>query len=128
QGDPLYMQSYFELQKAFVQKMGDMSKEFYARFPDHPQAMKLMQKRWDTLAHLGNANQVFDETDKMLAETRESPRRVELLYTRAHVQLVLVTKERGAASATAAIEKFLQASPRDDRGAILLYQLASVTP
>jgi thiol-disulfide isomerase/thioredoxin len=120
--DQAYIQSYMHDMQEWEQKRGELIKEFFTSFPDHPQAMKLMSERWIRMAQRGLQQQVLDETTPLLASTTAPEKRADLLFTRAAVYLL----KSQSAAATPAVEEFIAAAPKDPRGSELLFQLARV--
>jgi thiol-disulfide isomerase/thioredoxin len=98
-------------------------KEFYRKFPDHPQAFKYMAMRWQALTMSGKADAVLAEIDEILAANPPAAQRADLLYGRA---MTLVNNGRRTGSTTAAsaaIDAFIKELPKDQRGGELLFML-----
>jgi thiol-disulfide isomerase/thioredoxin len=121
--DPEYVRSYLAERDAFVAQRSEMIKAFFDRFPDHPQALPLMQERWMTLAQRGS--DVSGEIDALLAAQTDPKKRSDLLHVRAMV--LLRGPDNRSAKAAEAIEQFISSAPGDPRGSLLLYQLGAST-
>ena len=140
-----YFLAYTNEVKVYRDKRSELAKEFYRKFPDHPQALTyLYLMHWQPLATFGNTDAALAEIDRMLADHPTASHRESLLYYRA---LTLVnsrprpggtTAAVGSVTATAggltgaartaaatAIDEFIKEFPKDKRGGDLLMKMVS---
>ncbi len=120
--DPAYVQEYQAEMKQFMQKRAEMAKSFYDRFPEHPDAAKLMAERWGILPRFGQADVVAEETEAAIAKHPDAPIAKVARFSKA--QLALMTS-RDFDVQLKAVEEYIESDPKDPRGGDLLVQLAS---
>ena len=128
--DQDYLRAYSNERKVYDEKRGELAKEFYRKFPDHPRAFTYLSQYWQELTGIGHADAALAEIDQMLADHPTVARRKTLLYFRA---ITLVnsrsrTGSRTAAAKTAAataIDEFIKEFPTDKRGGELLLRMAN---
>jgi thiol-disulfide isomerase/thioredoxin len=119
--DPDYVKSLMAEQKAFNEKRADFARDFYDKFPTHPRAMSLMTQRWQILVAQQKSDVVKAETDKMLADNPGEAKRADILFARAAAMIMGL---RISSEGAAAVDEFIKAAPKDQRGAQLLFQMA----
>jgi len=117
--DPQYVQSYMKAREDFLTQRADLAKAFYDKYPNHPEAMQLMTQRWMVLAQTGKIPTLMAETDKILAGDIDARTKADVLYIRAAAGIITQS-----ATASAALDQFIQAAPTDARGAELLTEAA----
>jgi thiol-disulfide isomerase/thioredoxin len=122
-GDQEYVQQYRAQMNEFMAKRADLAKGFYDRFPDHPEAAKLMSMRWQILSNTGKGDVVAQETDAAIAKGAGTPIAAAARFSKA--QVALQSQQDGFDAQTKAVEEFIKADPKDPRGGDLLVQLAS---
>jgi thiol-disulfide isomerase/thioredoxin len=120
--DPAYFSSFFGERMKVLEKRDALALELYQAHPDHPEAVPLMLKRWGNMAST-RSEKAIPEMEQFLKDHSDSKVKADVLYQRA---LAHLGSERGGPQKTlAAIEDFIQASPKDDRGGNLLAYAAS---
>lgn len=102
--------------REWERQRGDLIKEFFARFPDHPQAMSLMLDRWAHMSNYRYRQEVVDEADKLLEKPWPAKDRVGILYARAMAKVLLGRSDQSAP----VVEEFVAAAPKDERAAEVL--------
>ena len=100
-------------------------KEFYRKFPNHPQAFKYMSMRWQALKMSGKADAVLAEIDQILAADPPAAQRADLLFARAVIPVNDARRTGSTTAAAAAIDEFIKEFPKDERGASLLMNMAT---
>ncbi|HVX86446.1 MAG TPA: TlpA disulfide reductase family protein [Phycisphaerae bacterium] len=118
--DQAYMADFMKQIDAYTQKKEDLSKAFYDRYPDNPDALHLMISRWIEMAQDRRGKQVLAETGPLLARPLDPAPKADILFVRA----VATVLGDDPAAAAAAADAFISAAPTDDRGAQLLSALA----
>jgi thiol-disulfide isomerase/thioredoxin len=150
--DPDYARAFMNEKKVYNDKRGELVREFYRKFPDHPQALKYLSQNWQALASSGHADAALAEIDQMLADHPTVARRTNLLYFRAITlvssrsrsgsmteatktatvgNMTSTTKTATTGSMTAAaktaaataIDEFIKEFPKDKRGGELLLHM-----
>ena len=109
----------------------DLQERFLETYPDHPKAAQVRGERWMNLNAIGQTEKAVAEATAYLAQPGQE-NDAEALYLLAHTALNrdqqgVVPERKGAAvkpETSALIERFLNAAPRDDRGAALLHRSA----
>ena len=128
--DQDYVRAFMNERKVYDDKRGALVKEFYRKFPDHPQAFKYLSDNWQALTSSGHADAALAEIDQMLADHPTVARRTSLLYFRA-ITLINNRSRSGSmtaaakTAATTAIDEFIKEFPKDNRGGDLLLRLVS---
>lgn len=122
QNDQQYIQAYMAKRQEAITKVMDLTQQFYERFPDHPQAMPLMMQRWAFMAQQGKIATVMDETDKILAKQISPEAKTDVLFIRAYGQML--AEDQPSSKSVTAIDEFIKAAPKDERGGELLFHLA----
>ena len=123
--DQDYLRAYSNERKVYNEKRGELAKEFYRKFPDHPRAFTYLSQYWQELTGVGHADAALAEIDQMLADHPTVARRKTLLYFRA-ITLVNSRSRTGSMTAAAktaaatAIDDFIKEFPKDKRGGELL--------
>jgi thiol-disulfide isomerase/thioredoxin len=120
--DEKYVQEFLKQRDEFLIKRGELAKQLFDQYPDHPQAVQLMMQRWVTMAQQGKMDQVMTETDKALKSPMNDVTKKDLMYVRGVAQIIGRT-DASADKAAAAVEEFIKLAPKDDRGAELLFHL-----
>jgi thiol-disulfide isomerase/thioredoxin len=121
-GDKEYVQQYRAQMDQLMAKRAELAKGFYDRFPDHPEAAKLMTMRWQILSNTGKGDVVAQETDAAIAKKPGTPIAGAARFAKAQVAL---SSDRGFDDQMKSVEEFITAEPKDPRGGDLLVQLAS---
>ena len=121
-GDQAYVQEYRQQMNALMEKRAELAKGFYERFPDHPEAAKLLSMRWQILNNTGKGQLVAEETDAAIAKHPNTPVAAAARFSKA---LAVVNSDKGLDDQMKAVEEYIQAEPKDPRGGDLLVQLAS---
>jgi thiol-disulfide isomerase/thioredoxin len=116
--DDAYRQQYVAQMRKVMEEKADLQGKFAAAYPDNPKAGKMRQDRWMTLAQLGQTDKVAEEANDLLKQPGHA-NDPDALYMLA--QLAVMKNRANPAAAQDAIDRFLQAAPKDDRGARLLY-------
>jgi len=116
--DDAYRQQYMAQVRKLMADKADLQGKFATTYPDNPQAGKMRQERWMTIAQLGQVEKAGDEANDLLKQPGHA-NDADALYMLAQLS---VMKNRGTpAAAQDAIDRFIQAAPKDERGAQLLY-------
>jgi hypothetical protein len=79
--DQDYVRAFMNEQKVFNDKRGELAKEFYREFPDHPKAFIYLSSYWQALTSSGHADAALAEIDQMLADHPTVARQSNLLYS-----------------------------------------------
>jgi thiol-disulfide isomerase/thioredoxin len=123
--DQAYIKSYIEQRNAFLQSRSDLIKQFTDKFPDHSRTAPLTQERWTILTQTGKTDVVTAEIEQALGKTTDPKKRADLLYAQSIA--IMRSSERDSAKVEGVVEKFIKAAPQDERGGMLLYQVARST-
>ena len=118
-GDREYVQTYIQGMQSFMKEKAGKAKEFADKYPNDPQAQKVMVERWNALGRVGEFQPILQETEKALKDHPDSPQKADILLMRAAAAL---QSDRG--TATEAVGAFIKAEPKDERGGQLLTQMA----
>ena len=121
-GDQEYVQQYRAQMNEFMAKRADLAKGFYDRFPDHPEAAKLLTMRWQILSNTGKGDVVAQETDAAIAKSPGTPIAAAARFAKAQVAM---RGDQSFETQMQLVEEFIKAEPKDPRGGDLLVQLAS---
>ena len=54
--DQDYLRAYSNERKVYNEKRGELAKEFYRKFPDHPRAFTYLSQYWQELTGVGHAD------------------------------------------------------------------------
>jgi thiol-disulfide isomerase/thioredoxin len=121
--DPDYVRSYFEERKKALDKQGELALELYQAHPDHPQAVEMMVQRWGNMSSppAPRFDAAIAEMEQFLKDRPDSKSKNDVLYQRA---AAVQQSDRKGAEKDRAIDDFVQASPKDERGAELLMMAA----
>jgi thiol-disulfide isomerase/thioredoxin len=118
QSDQAYIASFMEQRKKWAQEKADLEGKFVAAYPDHPKAAAMRLERWRLLANAGQMDKAQAECNDLLKQVGHENDADALFF-------LAMTSPRGDTDKKeAAIERFIQAAPKDDRGAQLLQGLA----
>lgn len=101
-----------------LKKRADFAKELYRADPNHPEAMRLMQERMQTLFRTGQADVALKEIDELITKTDDATVKAELTF--AKIQGMVQFAQKPPQELLKATEKFVAAYPNDPRGAMLL--------
>ncbi len=120
--DPDARAEYTKLYNEFnTQRMGLIEK-LTKEAPFHPKAFPLMMQRWQMLANSGQSAQAHSEIEAINATNIPDARKADFAFAASNIE---VMNRRGdVAAATAAVDNFIAAYPKDARGAGLLSTLA----
>jgi thiol-disulfide isomerase/thioredoxin len=116
--DQEYVKNYIAQSNAYNEKRAQFAKDFAAKYPDDPRTFNLLKDRWTILCSSGKADEALAEIDPMLKDAKDDARRVDLLYAKAGVKMR--SSGRDSEATVAAVEEFIKAAPKDDRGASML--------
>jgi len=84
-----------------------------------------MLQSWSSMARMGKSDEVLKQTQQFLADHPDSPKRDDVLYTRAMAALTdSMRNPASSGNAVGIVDEFVQAAPKDARGAELLTQLS----
>jgi thiol-disulfide isomerase/thioredoxin len=121
--EPDYIRSYFEERKQAQDKQDALALELFQAHPDHPEVTELMVQRWGHMRSPPNlrVDLALEEMEKFLKDWPDSKTKDDVLYQRA---AALAASDRPEAQKNEAIEEFIRAAPKDDRGAELLMAAA----
>ncbi len=122
QDDPEYRKQYSEQVRQAMTRRAELARQFYDRFPDHPQAGKIMEGRWQSLVMTDKADVVMTETQMIITEKPTSPVATSARYARA---MITLQQHSGYEPTLTLVEEFIAAAPSDPRGGDLLVQLAN---
>jgi thiol-disulfide isomerase/thioredoxin len=107
-----------------LNRRSELALELYKAHPDHPQVAKLMASRWEhRLTDPKKAVDVNVEADGVLAKSKNADLLKEAAYAKAMLSVRRNSKNPDVAMA--AIDEFIKRSPKDERGATLLNNLAA---
>jgi len=121
QKDQAYIQQYIaERRKAMMEK-AELDGKFVATYPDHPRAAKLRGERWKILAQHGEFDKVTPEVEAFVNDPAHA-NDADALFM--YAQLSLMKNRANPEQAQDAIDRFIKAAPKDERGAQLLYSTA----
>lgn len=121
-GDSAYIQEYQSKMQEFQAKQAELAKELWAADPNHPDALKMMQNRWRTLAQTGKLDEAKPEIDAAIASA-PAEKKVDLEFFAA--QLAMMSRNLSAEDRLAKADAFIKAHPGDARGGDLLSMAAS---
>jgi thiol-disulfide isomerase/thioredoxin len=97
--------------------------ELYRAHPGHERVAELMATRWgDLLANPNAATGLGAEIEQVLATARNESLIKEASFVKATLELR--GGDRGPDAALAAVEDFIRRDPKDERGAMLLFDVA----
>jgi len=99
--------------------------ELYKVDPNSPRLAKLLPERWQALLMSGpnKAKDVQKELAEVQAHSKDAALKVDAAYFNAVI--VLRTGDNDPKARIEAAESFVKAAPKDERGAMLLYSVAS---
>jgi thiol-disulfide isomerase/thioredoxin len=119
--DRSYVQTYIAERTKALEKQNALAWELYQADPKHAEVGKLLVTRWTNMTRGPEAAKAGEEIAKFLKDNPDSPHKADILFQRA-----AATLNRGDTKASlAAIEEFIAAKPKDDRGGSLLGYVAS---
>jgi thiol-disulfide isomerase/thioredoxin len=120
QQDRTYVEAYMKDYQAVQLKKADLARDFADKFPDDPETSKLLFQRWMLLRGTGaeGLKKVVAETDQYL---EKHPDALDPLFARAMTHLAVDPKDAATAQA---VERFIKAAPKDQRGGQLLAMMA----
>ncbi len=101
-------------------KRADLIGELVKNFPDDSRVTKLLPSRWGALSQLGEVDTAVAEINKTVAETKDETFRTFAMYLKAQI-LLNNSPAKPSKAAQAAIDDYLKAYPKDQRGPALLY-------
>jgi thiol-disulfide isomerase/thioredoxin len=116
--DSAYVRSYLEERTQAIEKQNRLALELFQAAPDHPRAAALMSTRWTNMSNGRDAAKALAEMDQFLKDHPDSKIKSQVLYSRA------VASASNPQNALAAADDFIQANPKDQRGASLLSMIA----
>jgi thiol-disulfide isomerase/thioredoxin len=107
-----------------INRRSELALELYRAHPEHPQVAKLMAARWEH--RLDESRKLVDvkvEVDNILSKSKNADLLTEASFTKAN--LALLRNTRSPEASMPAVDDFIRRSPKDERGATLLYKVAS---
>jgi thiol-disulfide isomerase/thioredoxin len=122
--DQQYMEQLRAEQAAYMEARAALIKRLYETDPAHAEIPTLMMERWNTLARLGELDDVIGETGALAAT--DSPLALDAGYMYAHT-----FSERASwnlAECGAVLDAFVAKAPGDERAARLIYSAAQNAP
>jgi thiol-disulfide isomerase/thioredoxin len=122
--DPAYVRSYLEQRAEAVEKQNRLALELFRAAPDHPRAAALMSTRWANMSNGRDSAAAMAEMDQFLKDHPDSTLKSQVLYSRAAATLSNPQTASNPQKSLAAVEDFIQANPKDERGAGLLSMVA----
>jgi thiol-disulfide isomerase/thioredoxin len=125
--DQAYVRSYLDERNKALDKQNDLAWELYKGHPSHPQAAEMLIKRWTNMATTPQRmDQSITEMERFLKDHPESKQKNDVFYWRA----VAMSRKfpPDMAKLMTAVEEFIQANPKDQRGGGLLVTAAMRTP
>jgi thiol-disulfide isomerase/thioredoxin len=120
--DPAWVQSYIKERDAAVNKQNELALELFKADPNHPEAIKFMSARWNNMVMRSPAT-ALEEMDKFLKDHPDSKQKADILFARA-TALTRVPPTLGGSQLMDAIDDFIKADSKDERGAQLLSMAA----
>jgi len=124
--DPNYVRSYIAERQKAIEKKSALALELYEGYPSHEEAPRLLVERWGSLGSRPGkgAADVLKEVEKFLKDNPDSKAKNNILYFRA---FATENSDRTDAQKNEAIEAFIKAAPKDERGGELLSTQADRT-
>jgi thiol-disulfide isomerase/thioredoxin len=123
QKDEAYIKQFVAEQQKIMEEKADLEKQFYDKYPEHPQAAKLLSERWSILPRLERGDEVATEADAIIAAKPDSDLAQTARY--AKVQALINRQNPDPEKALALIDDALKAKPGDPRAADLMVSIAS---
>jgi thiol-disulfide isomerase/thioredoxin len=118
--DANYVRTYLAEREKAQAKQNALALELYQAHPQHAEVGKLLLARWTNMARSEGAK-AGEEIEKFLKDHPDSPLKGDVLYQRA----VSILSNGDNKATLAAIEAFIAAKPKDERGGSLLGYVAS---
>ena len=112
-----------------LNRRATLALELYKSDPENEQLPKIMTERWESRLNDPSPKKVAElssELDGVLAKVKNEALLKEAAFTRATV--VLRKSSTTPEAAQAAVDDFIKRDDKDERGALLLYNLADQTP
>lgn len=122
-GDQAYVQQYRQQLKAAELKRAKIAKRFYEAHPNNPHALTMLLARWEALPAAGASAQVFKETNAYMKAHLKMVGNAKILFVRA--MAALQSKPIDFQQLRKTVEAYCHAAPKNRKGALLLYLLAS---
>src|SRR5436190_4023804 len=119
--DTEYVRKYLVARKPLDDKRSELAWELYQSYPNHERAAELLLVRWENM-RLDETTQALQEIGNFVNDHPDSPRIADVLYARADGALRNHHPE--TIKGKAFIEDFIRKLPQDERGAVLLGELA----
>jgi thiol-disulfide isomerase/thioredoxin len=121
-GDRAYTQDIQAQQQKILAQRADLAWRFYEQFPDHPKAGAMLMERWGLHAR-ENPEKMLAEVQQVIDRTPAAAARADALFVKAAANFMGLaggTREKGKV----AVEDFVKAYPKDERGEHLLTAIA----
>jgi thiol-disulfide isomerase/thioredoxin len=123
-GDQKAIQDYIvKSQKAMEQK-ATLIGELYKAAPDNPELAKLLPQRWQ--ARMQNP-ETMAEIDEVIAKSKNEKLVTEAAFSKVVMAFRKAGRNADADTLTPVADEFLKRFPKDERGAMILSSLASIT-
>ena len=119
-GEDRYRESYNGQLRQFQRDRSARIKDLVKQFPKNPQVRKLRMDWWLQLARTGEREALFEEITPLLNDSSDPNERLDLMYVRAESW---AWAPKPFEQAMAAVDEFIKAAPKDERGAELLFYL-----
>jgi thiol-disulfide isomerase/thioredoxin len=124
-GDQAYIRTFSDANRKATAKRNELALEFYRSYPKDARATELLLTRWRSMTGSDSAK-ADAEMEEFLKDHPDSKVKADVLYSRAMMAINTprpdVTKGRDHA------DEFIQAYPKDERGAGLLMMVAMRSP
>jgi thiol-disulfide isomerase/thioredoxin len=120
------IEAYLARREEVIEKRSALLRELVKIDPENERLPALLSEHWQnqmTLAGPLGARKLTAEIDEVLARTKNPKLKADGAYFK--TVLALQSTARTAEAAVAAVEEFLRAAPKDERGPMLLYSVAS---
>jgi len=113
--------------QAYVDKKAGLILELYKAHPNNPELVTLLPERWNLLGMSGpgKADEVVKEIDEATAKIKNEKLAAEGGFIKM-LSTVRANFQTDFDKAQAAVEGFIKAYPKDDRGIAILGQLSSM--
>ncbi|HWE36875.1 MAG TPA: TlpA disulfide reductase family protein [Isosphaeraceae bacterium] len=121
--DQAYVQKYIKEMQDSAKKRGELAWELYKVDPKNDRIAELMGQRWLAITNPQNFEDTLKEIDKVKAEAKDKKLAAEGDFVRALI-LMQLKGPAGRDEAFKAMDDFIAAAPKDERGAQLLFGAA----
>ena len=119
--DRAAIQKFLAARQEAMAKRAELIGELYKKDPKNAELATLLPERWNGLAMTGKTDDVKKEIDDILAHSENASLKKDALFFKA----ALAMRGGETDEALKAAEAFAKSAPKDERGAILLYQIGN---